>query len=102
MMIAVKNNRQKYFLEGLIMKKRVFALLLSTAMVTSMLAGCSGKSQTEATAAKETDKVQTSAAEKGRMWKKCCSPSLTVMRERILTENLFTSTRKSIWLKIPM
>lgn len=39
------------------MKKRVLAILLSTAMAASILAGCSGKTQNETTAAKATDQT---------------------------------------------
>lgn len=47
------------------MKKRVLALFFSAVMAMSLVTGCSGKSQNETMAEKETEQAQTSTAEKG-------------------------------------
>jgi multiple sugar transport system substrate-binding protein len=52
-------------MEGSVMKKRVLALFFSAVMAMSLVTGCSGKSQNETMAEKETEQAQTSAAEKG-------------------------------------
>jgi len=52
-------------MEGSVMKKRVLALFFSAVIAMSLVTGCSGKSQNETMAAKETEQAQTSAAEKG-------------------------------------